>query len=455
MKRIIALLLVILAAAGALCGCGRVHEPQDIGGAETAPEGSAEAAAPGATEAAGETPAGETQDTGDEKHYCFDYRCAYNAWSGGKNYIVETDDTVYYLSNNILYFSDKEYTDWMPLCPRPDCKHKNKDCNAYVSSINGIVVYGNYIYYIEDLSPEEDDIGIVRNYTQPALCRMRLDGTQHEQVCRLPLPDTGYAVYENDWRAFNTGKYFIVKNRSFANGTQEISDNYYFILDLDTLETVPVTFNIPYDDLMGFSPYYGDGDTLYCGGELRPQDAEELSDWIKFFAVLDCKTGEFDFIGEMEPWLYLPVGGFGIIDGEFYYTCWEGEMESTVKLFAMDLKTGENRLVAEEGTLTVKWITYDWSSEAWFGLYKRIGEYKEQTRPYWGLYYLNTDLEQTAYYPLDDSVPYEIRNLDYVLIQTQSYVMAIPSSTFAALPEWYFVKADVGTDRFMWRKWEP
>lgn len=454
MKRIIALFLMLCFAAG-LLGCG--------GGPAEAPDNTEQAAvtdsaAPANTESAQNT---EAADAG-EKFYCFDYRCA--CGSGGVQMAAETDDTVYFLLDHFMYFSDKDYKEWMPLCPRPDCDHKSANCNAYLKSICGFFIYGNYIWYIEDLRPEDPQVGetVSRNYTEPALCRMRLDGTQHERVVRLPVPETSFKTYENDWSAFNSGKYVIVKYRAFKNERRLEDEKHYYVYDMETGEHTTIEFNIPYDlDLLiGITPLYGDGDMLYCAGECRPEEFDDSDDaedvgfegFKRFIGVLDLKTGSFGFIGDVPVSVFYPEGGFGLIDGEFYYTTWDGE--GPLGIYAMDVVTGESRLVKEEGIKDFKYTSFDWSNNTWFtSYYKMQEEFAEITRPYWGLYVFNSDFEQLEYWPYDDETAEEAKKLGWI-IQTESYVL-YSNRRGDEVPLWYFEKADVGTGSLALHRWEP
>ena len=93
---------------------------------------------------------GEQSGGIEDKRYVLDYHYGSLAALGTSNSILETDNSVYYLYENMIYFSDKDYKDWLPLCVKPNCSHSDKDCDAYIDGAeSGIWIYDQYIYYVD------------------------------------------------------------------------------------------------------------------------------------------------------------------------------------------------------------------------------------------------------------------------------------------------------------------
>ena len=100
--------------------------------------------------------------------------------------IFETDDAYYYMCDQaggaaeggniqcIIWFSDKAYKDWMPLCFKPECRHRDGKCNALCEgpTKHTFTFYGQHIYYLVTVSTEFFD--------EVQLWRMKLDGSEHE-----------------------------------------------------------------------------------------------------------------------------------------------------------------------------------------------------------------------------------------------------------------------------------
>ena len=126
--------------------------PDPRGGADTT-EASAlatEALSPGQTSAPTAAPTAARED----EFLVFDIDGSYA--TNTSEMIFESRDTVYYMlggdgrTEYRMYFTDKEYRDWMPLCGRPDCLHKNYECNAYLGDdLGGSIIwpYGDHFYF--------------------------------------------------------------------------------------------------------------------------------------------------------------------------------------------------------------------------------------------------------------------------------------------------------------------
>lgn len=79
-------------------------------------------------------------------------------------YVCETEDTVYFMttgtvyferlhdynSASMLYYLDKATGISVPLCGKPECKHDDESCNAYISSTQPVSLadYNGRLYWI-------------------------------------------------------------------------------------------------------------------------------------------------------------------------------------------------------------------------------------------------------------------------------------------------------------------
>ena len=117
----------------------------------------------------------------------------YNDNSGAS--IWMTADSIYVVtklggvSAPKIMFSDREYHDWMALCARPDCMHRDMSCNAYFDGTGSseMNICGEYIYYF---ATQIYGIGDYVTDSYPDLWRMRLDGSGHEKLAHF-VPERG------------------------------------------------------------------------------------------------------------------------------------------------------------------------------------------------------------------------------------------------------------------------
>lgn len=82
------------------------------------------------------------------------------------------------LTDHRIYYLEKDMNQWRPLCAKPECSHNTEDCNAYLTTA-GIYWDEGYIYY----------------YMGDALWRMKPDGSEHEKIKRISLPDGVSSTY--------------------------------------------------------------------------------------------------------------------------------------------------------------------------------------------------------------------------------------------------------------------
>ena len=391
----------------------------------------------------------EVNQHGEQKNYCFDYNKTdyMTVFYGTRTF--ETDDAVYLLRNNILYFSDKVYKEWLPLCARPNCPHDSVDCDASV--LGSISIYGEYIYYFEYNSPEMDLVDL-------KLYRMRLDGTQHEKVCDMPVPDVGFTPQSDTMITGFTDKYVVVYYTAVQEDTSDgeqveelVVASKPYVFSLDTNELVYVDFP---SGFTGLHLLAGMGAGIYCTCvESEPLTQEFYLP--TYLAYLDLETGELSIIGKLTGNMYDMEGNYMFVEDRFMYMDWDSQNKQAT-LYQMDLNTGECQELARESTDTVKWWSADWVNKYFFSNYRRANkEYSEE----FGFYVYDQDLnlvDSFLYADLSDE-----ENKLSIARQTESYIFAIEPNEHGSfdsangIPLWYIDKADIGTGNLQWRRWEP
>ena len=431
MKRIALAVLAGLFAALSLAGCGK------------APEGGG-------------------------KEYCFDYRIRAMA-TGGSNSVMETEDSVYFLLNGMIYMSDKEYKDFMPLCVRPDCMHDDINCNAYSDAVN-MTVYGSCIYYVDgfyarnlfkdgkyieylaEYSYEDIEAGLhaPEDFVYPALWRMQLDGTAHEKLLDLPVPETDFIPDVNGWPVFFTDKYLVFA----CSQTDGLGHSAFdlFVLDLDTLEYRPVSAEAEEFGLSGISPMAGKGDKLCCYSIDTDAYAADGTR-IVYACELDCTEAVLKRLGVMEAENIYPEFNYYIEDNALYYIGHTGGEDARIQLYKFDLESGEAELQLSTRPTEMTWCEFDWQNGLLFTDQRRQDAVNER-----GIYFCSLEGETLDKHIYTDAELNEIKKI-MMFFQTESYIFGTgPDKNGAynsqnAVPDWYIDKADIGTGDLMWKRW--
>ena len=133
--------------------------------------------------------------------------------------LCRTDDTIYTLHNEysnsgdafscLMMYTDKATGISGPLCGKPECLHRDENCNAYVfrhlSPGFGLSIYEGKLYWVNGMAE---------------ITRMNPDGTSRETVCRIhgdPLKNT------NNYRMllFHRGYLYLAGlNQTIINGKE-------------------------------------------------------------------------------------------------------------------------------------------------------------------------------------------------------------------------------------------
>lgn len=135
---------------------------------------------------------------------------------------VETEDTIYFkgLHDNYLKYMDKATGIGGPLCGKPECRHNNEDCNAYLNyGAMCILIDGERIYWINSGVHEK----------QHMLNSVALDGTGRREEAAYPrelfedISGYMYGVLHYGWIYFGD----IV--RTIEDGEEQV---YNYVLAL-------------------------------------------------------------------------------------------------------------------------------------------------------------------------------------------------------------------------------
>lgn len=447
-------LFILLLCAATLIFTACINKP--VGPAETSGPDAADNAA--MSPEPSEAPAAEPYQG---RKYVYDYRTTtLGSVFGFNNSIVETDESIFLINNGYLYFSDKEYKDFMPLCARPNCFHNDDECDARLDTKNGIWLYGSYIWYVSSERGIFDDT----NKDQLWLCRMRIDGTKHERVLRFYQGEYDFDVKSSAWNYYYSNKYlyashYAADRKDLTSQEAKISIELY-IVDLETLEMKTAA---PQE--YGLSVIcWGDGDLVYGIGSEEAEDPDYDGEQTlatgtrKTLLVYNFKTDEMRRIGVLEGRGFLDTGsgGWGLIGSDFYYVRWD-RTEDTMNLWTINVETGECRLALSGKRDELLISTYDWTNNIFFSASKLPG--KE------GFFAYSLDGAEIAALP-DEGMPEDFLE-GQVMFQTDSYIFLCSQYTeedddesggFSVkftVPTWYLDKYDVGTDKLTWKLWEP
>ena len=444
MKRLISILLLFCFCA-ALFGCakrpaeqGEASVPTEAHPAVTdkadATEAAAVTEAPEITEAPAPTP------KTDDKFYVID-RSA-QRMNTLASVIFETDDGVYYLATkvdelkdtkyNLIYYSDKEYKSWMPLCGKPNCLHNDSSCNAVLESeIWEIWLYGRHIYYaFENKDADEEAHGV-------QLWRMKLDGSDHEKVTVIdPENDYDDLPTLRSWSCTFHNRYLFLCGRHITRDevSGDLSAEFYnFVVDLDDPNAAPRRLNILID-----GSYTLDNFALLesRGNDLIALFGDEEG---KHYYRCDLETMTGTELCTLPNIIYLTA--LHLYDGQLWFPAGY----ELGKIFAVDIETGEVETVASAEPKEMLWYN------PWDG-YIVGANFGEGTPQGTGIYDMNGNLlefiEQSEY-NAKIMVSFIIGHTVYGHTYTGAdYIVINP-------PDFYLDLDELGTENFGWHKWEP
>ena len=460
MKRIITLILAA-AVLLSLASCGT--------GNETTPT-----AAP--TAAPTSEPTAETK----EEFYVVD--CSdFLSVGSGNTLIAETENSIYFIQDAwkqrhyMIWFSDKETHDWMPLCGRPNCRHNDADCNAWFEGDprGSIWLYGDHIYYIEDNSI---DMTYSTEYDMyPELWRMKLDGTDHERLLKIDLSEpmdeirkTGSTYeYSFGWSFHN--RYAVVhfwgNSGDGRNEEDDIVDfdNYndtrrFWNYVIDLSENKPKQREIAVHDRDGNAIpltafLAGHGDTLFCGHDRSIYSVNLASGESRFLCELpfetyvttkgsyedgkiwfcdgwdegiiisvDAETGEITEVNSAEPQERM---WYHVVNGRIFGTDYPYEMELSPEVLEM---FRENGIEVPQKKYPDRFCT---------DIFDLYGS-------------LIVNIPHEAYGDIRIGIGHILGDIVFGYEGSESGGLDVRK-----LPEYYLDLRELGTDSFGWKKWNP
>ena len=364
---------------------------------------------------------------------------------------AETDDSLYCLDDGIVYVSDKAYKSFMPLCARPDCRHNSPDCNAYIGS-GSMLLYGSWFYYlpVEELPAGEA--------VEAELWRMRLDGTEHEKVCVLPMPDVDRSVYRILLYAAISGKHIVYRTHcvkiELETGDATTYESHMYSLDLESMEVTELIKGLTAEEsFLSANLLAGRGDKLYA--QIKPLE----SDPPYRIAEIDLTDGSYRILwnGSHELRLYnrgvcLSGDTLQIIDVDYE--------TNTKTLYKIDINTCEIAVCGTGIAGQSVWDTIDGAS-GYF--YAALGPTLDDPGQR-GVYICDMDMNVIDFVPASDK-PKGAKGQLIIGYITEDYIFGLEPvgnyggiysyAYFNGVPRWYLEKADIGTGNLMWRRWEP
>ena len=211
--------------------------------------------------------------------------------------LCEIGDTVYYLimgqSGKLVYYYDKVSGVSGPLCGKPECRHTDTNCNAYVGTAVAIGSYGGMIYYYD-----------YEYLTGHVIRRMAADGTAHETLRVMEL-DTFPGSGSDRIIQFHRGyMYYATESKTIVDG-QERLGLYIVAVPFDQEEDITVILDEETGDVDLSVQLYGDSMYIMDYGEkLR------LRRW-------DCKTHDMELLLDVESPMKSP--DFWVTDSDIYF----------------------------------------------------------------------------------------------------------------------------------------
>ena len=335
--------------------------------------------------------------------------------------VFESGDTIYFstgsANNKKIYFTDKEYKEWMPLCFKPECSHRGLDCNAHLEGDDQRTIwpYGDHIYYV-----------VQGTNTSPQLWRMKLDGSDHERLLLFNYTKEVNIYDEYTWDFSFHNKYvyaWLSASNEELLKTERGFETMIFVVDLsrDKLEA----------ELTGLQwevglPVCGCGDTVYCINSVNNNSITKV----------DLAHGKAEKLCELPDY---PDAGL-VLKGDRIYSAFYKQD----KLFAyIDVNTGELTEICP----LERNMRYSFTDDY------LIGSGSDTSKGEGTLIY---DYEGN----LIRHIPYETYNenvsANYCV---GNYVFGYDFNdiTYNGMvpPQWYLDLSELGSDDMTWHKWAP
>ncbi len=226
----------------------------------------------------------------------------------GQSSMAISEMGYYYIIDDILYFYNINSDVNMPLCSKGNCKHKDKDCDAYVNSINAqtanfscncmekkLFYYNNHLYCIEITADRDYYLYQYNTMFSDKKCIARLASVKEEQSmvtnARACLISNGYFYfYTSTMDEQYAQKGFIA---DFQCNRIRLEENAV-IEQLGEFE-FPGDYAMKAGDSNGLAIFCSDENIyFYAGGTDRFYSKENMVQYR--VAKFDVKSNRFDMI---------------------------------------------------------------------------------------------------------------------------------------------------------------
>ena len=262
------------------------------------------------------------------------------------NKICATEDTVYfseYLGGNLIYYADKATGICLPLCGKPECTHRDENCNAYVASSGPacLTSYNGRLYWVGSEK--------INNNWKDCIVSAAYDGTDRKVVRELTdWWDSSNRTYANLQLKFHRGyiyKGYIIDE--VENGeAKKIAYVKAFPVEDDREAFVVLREEVPNSVMLN----------VQCYEEYVYIAIEETADGAFALYRCDTRVGELETLYRGEPpfdWVReYSVTEDGVVFLSKEYAGPDGDIEEVV-LYRFTFDTGEfellNRFRYDEG----------------------------------------------------------------------------------------------------------
>ena len=138
-----------------------------------------------------------------------------------------SDDGLYYMKADRLYFFDANTQKSAVVCSKANCNHDSEDCNAYIEGTNMFMYYDGYVYVSSFVVDVNSDNGEVEYNGGVSLDGISSDGSKRVNIYSA---DSGAVL---SVKAIDGDIYFTAyKFRNEKDFTDPIHDNYLYKYDL-------------------------------------------------------------------------------------------------------------------------------------------------------------------------------------------------------------------------------
>ncbi len=253
----------------------------------------------------------------------------------GQSSMAISETGYYYIIDDILYFYNINSDINMPLCSKSNCKHKDKECDAYVNSINAytadfscncmegkLFYYNNHLYCIEITSDRDYYLYQYNDVFGDKKCMAHLASVKNKQNA---VTDAGACLISNGYLYFYTttmDEQYAQKGciADYQCNRIKLEENAV-IEELGEFE-FPGDYAMKAGESNGLAIYCSNENIyFYAGGTVRWYSQENrVRYWV---AKFDVKSNRFDMIwtytgDETKDILGKDTGNVNVLSGGEY-----------------------------------------------------------------------------------------------------------------------------------------